>query len=360
MTVTSAPIGTTGQSLDGFAVNANVADAFRESVVITGPNVSTEIVVPTSTQPIVEYGLPVWLMGASPALAGTTQVYGGVSSYPVGVASTVVVSSVPHALVGTSQVFGGVSSFPLGVASTFAVNNPGTVSTQIISSIPFFVAQSSAPWSIIGGVQVTNTVVVSSLPSALVGTSQVFGIVSTQVISSIPFFVAQSSAPWTFNGGINVSSQSAVSSSFPIGTTSTQVVSSIPYFVAQSTFPWIMSPTASSGGGGNPTTMVCGANLNTTVIKAGKGQVYSVSISYFGSSNAYVKLCNVSTAAPSSSSPTMLLFGLQSSTTVFHSFPLGTEFATGITMYTVRTPFDNARGTTGILSSSMTVTICYE
>ena len=61
MTVTSAPIGSTGQSLDGFGVNANVPDAFRESVVLTDPTDPLAVVSIVSTQPISFYGVPVWL-----------------------------------------------------------------------------------------------------------------------------------------------------------------------------------------------------------------------------------------------------------------------------------------------------------
>lgn len=360
MSVTSAPIGSTAQSLDGFAVDAEVVSAFRESVVITGPNVSTEIVVPTSTQPIDVYGLPVWMLGTP----------------------TVNVTSTPQPA-GTTQVFGQVSSFAANVASTFAVNNPATVSTQIVSSIPFFVAQSSAPWDVRGNVGVTSfpavasTVVVSSVPHALVGTSQVFGTVSTQVVSSLPIFVSQSSAPWTMQGAVNVSSQTAVSSSFAVGTTMVNVIStvaqavnvtvvannitsSIPLIVAQSSGPWLISPYATTAGGGNMTTVVCGAGLNATVIKAGPGQIYSINVSYFGSSQAFVKLANNSTAVSVSTAATKMLIGLQSSTNIAHSFPVGSEYQTGITMYTIRTPFAAGSGTTGILASSMTVSICYE
>jgi hypothetical protein len=73
-----------------------------------------------------------------------------------------------------------------------------------------------------------------------------------------------------------------------------------------------------------------------------------------------LKFGNASTAAPVSTVPTKFLIGVHSSTTIYHAFPTGTEFSTGIVMYTIRTPFAAGSGTTGILSSSMTVSVCYE
>jgi hypothetical protein len=331
MTVTTIPVGATGQLLEGWEVNG----AVRESVTLTdpaNPDAAAEIV---SSQPIAVYGLPVWVQGTP----------------NVGIAGTVPVS--------------------------------GQTSTQIVSSIPIYVAQSSAPWTMNGGIAVTSAVtvqgtssvnVISSAPHAIVGT------VSTQIVSSLPMYVSQSSAPWSMNGGVavtntptvNVSTMpglsgttmvnvvSTVPQTFNVSVASTQIISSVPMYVAQSTAVWTVSPYATTLGGGNMTTIVCGANLNTTVIKAGPGQIYSINVSYFGSSTAYVKLCNNSTAVAPASAVTKMIIGLQSSTCVAHSFPVGSEYSTGILMYTIRTPFAAGSGTTGILASSMTVSICYE
>jgi hypothetical protein len=321
MNVTTIPVGSTGQSLEGVAVSTGV----RESVILTSPNDPDGFAEIVSSQPINFYGLPVWLQG-SPNVNVTNNPAVSVSALP------------PVVLSGTSQVF-------------------GAVSTQVVSSLPLFVAQSSAPWTMNGGVAVTNApnVNVTNVPAV-------------NITSSIPFFVAQSSSPWTVNistmpspsGTTMVNVVSTVAQAVNVTVTANNITSSIPFFVAQSSAPWVMSPIASSAGGGNVTSIVCGASLNTTVIKAGAGQIYSVNVAYFGSSNAWVKFGNASTAAPVSTVPTKLLIGMQSSTTIIQPFPMGTEFSTGIVMYTIRTPFAAGSGTTGILASSMTVSICYD
>jgi hypothetical protein len=305
MTVTSAPIGSTAQSLDGFAVDNHVVAAFREAVVLTGPDSSTQVVSPTSTQPTDAYGLPVWVEG---------------------------------------------------VATVSVAAHPPT-STQIVSSIPFHVAQSSAPWDMRGGVAVTNT------PSvALTGTSQVFGTVSTQIVSSIPFFVAQSSAPWDVRGGINISSQTAVSSSFPISTTMVNVVSSLPMFVSQSSAPWsFVEKTSTSGGLLSTTfTQLTSTNLNTTVIKAGAGQVYGAMLSNVGSTNVFIRLYAASAAANviASTAVPMMIVAATASTFANPMMDVGVAFSTGIAMIAQREPW-TASTATPIAASTTALTIFY-
>lgn len=341
MSVTSAPIGATGQSLDGFAVDANVPDAFRESVVITGPNVSTEVIVPTSTQPVSVYALPTWILGQtstfvtnqSTFVRGTSQVFGQVSTFPTGVTSTHSVNNV--------STYPNVSSFVTNQLTTTSVNVLGTASTQIVSSIPILVAQSTSPW------------VVSTAPIAITGTTMV------NITSSIPLLVTQSatSNPWVINGGINVSSQSAVSSSFPIGTTSTQVVSSVPYWVSQSSAPWVVVENASTASNLRSTSMSLIATLNTTVVKAGPGAVYGVQYSNFSSTSVFVKLANASSAVIASTAQYIYRVGLAPSTSVFAGLDIGINFSTGITMFTTRNQWDS--DLTAPLGSTCVVNILY-
>lgn len=242
MTVSSAPIGNTGQSLDGFVAPVN----FRESVVITDPNDQFGISTVVSTQPITGYAIPVWIQG-TPNFSSTvnvtsivnvsTSLSGNISSFAVnplpGTTMVNVVSTVPQTI-----TIGTVSTFPLsttqvfGTVSTFTVNQQagtsqvfGTVSTQIVSSIPLLVSQTatSNPWTVVlPGTTMVN--VVSTVPQSItIGTVSTFplGITSTQIISSIPLLVSQTatSNPWTVQGQV---------SSFPIGTTFVNVVSTVP------------------------------------------------------------------------------------------------------------------------------------
>lgn len=205
MNVTTIPVGTTGQFLEGVAVSTGV----RESVILTSPTDPNGFAEIVSTQPIGFYGLPVWLQG-TPSVS---------------------------------------------VAALPAIS--GSVSSQIVSSIPFYVSQSSAPWTMNGGIAVTNTptVNVTNVPLVTVqGTSSVnvissaahaiSGTVSTQVVSSIPFFVAQSSAPWTMNGAMAVTNSPNVNVT---NVPAVNITSSIPFFVAQSSGPWTMNLSSVAG-----------------------------------------------------------------------------------------------------------------
>lgn len=183
MTTTTIPVGSTGQLLEGLLVNG----AVRESVVLADPETADAFAKVVSSQPINFYGLPVWMQGtpsvsvaALPAITGTVSLQG--------TSSVNVVSSAPHAIVGT-------------------------VSTQIISSIPFFVAQSSAPWTMNGALAVTNSpnVNVTNVPAVT-------------ITSSIPFFVAQSSAPWSVH--TKQALQALAPTSTNISTTSAQIAGS--------------------------------------------------------------------------------------------------------------------------------------
>lgn len=308
MTVSSAPIGNTGQSLDGFVAPVN----FRESVVITDPNDQFGISTVVSTQPITGYAIPVWIQG-TPNFSSTvnvtsivnvsTSLSGSISSFAVnplpGTTMVNVVSTVPQII-----TIGTVSTFPLsttqvfGTISTFAINPQagtsqvfGTVSTQIVSSIPIIVAQSTNPWTVIlPGTTMVN--VVSTVPQSItIGTVSTFPLSTTQVfgqVSSFPigttFVNVVSTVPQNITVGqvssfavnslpgttmVNVVSTVPQSitigtvSSFPLGTTNVNIVSSIalgftptgtsfvsisssqPIIVAQSTVPWQISGTSS-------------------------------------------------------------------------------------------------------------------
>lgn len=331
MNVTTLPVGSTGQFLEGVAVSSGV----RESVILTSPLDANGFAEIVSTQPITAYGLPVWLQGTPTIVVG-----GGVLT----------AQTVPT---GTTQVF-------------------GTTSTQVVSSIPFYVSQSSAPWSMIGAIAVTN-----------VPTVNVTNIPAVNITTSIPFFVAQSSAPWTMNGGVQVTNSPNVNvtnvpavnitSSIPffvaqssgpwsvVGTTSPNIVSSIPFFVAQSSAPWSFVETVSTAGGMSATTIALAATLNTTVVKASPGQVYGILGSNVGSSNVFVRMLNASTAATAiaSTGVAVLNFGIPISTSPYNNYDAGVPFSAGITIITQQQPY-TASTSVAPTASTATITILYK
>ena len=344
MNVTTIPVGSTGQVLEGVAVSTGV----RESVILTSPSDADGFAEIVSTQPIQAYGLPVWLQGTpSVAIAGTvvvdptsTQI---VSSIPFYVSQSSSPWTMNGAVAVTSNVtIQGTSSVNVISSAPHAI--VGTVSSQIISSIPFFVAQSSAPWDMRGGINVST-----------------IGTVSTQIVSSIPFFVAQSSAPWTINGQVGVSSQPAVSSSWPLSTTMSNVVSSIPFFVAQSSAPWSFVETVSTAGGMSATTISLAATLNTTVVKASAGQLYGLLGANVGSSNVFIRVYNTSTAATTiaSTGVPLLVWGIPISTSPYNNYAAGVPFSAGITILTQQQPY-TASTSLAPTASTATVTILFK
>lgn len=383
MNVTTLPVGTTGQFLEGVAVSTGV----RESVILTSPNDANGFAEIVSSQPISMYGLPVWIQGTpSVALAGAVPISG--------TASTQIVSSIPFYVAQSSAPWtmnGGmavtnvptvnVTNVPLvtvqgtssvNVISSVAHAISGTVTTQVVSSIPFFVAQSSAPWTMNGAMAVTNSpnVNVTNVPAV-------------NITSSIPFFVAQSSAPWNFNGAmavtnspnVNVTNVPAVNitSSIPFfvaqssgpwnvqGTTTPNIVSSIPYWVAQSSAPWTFSEVATTAGGTNATTIALAASLNTTVVKASAGQVYGIFGSNIGSSNVFVRIYNISTAALTiaSSAVPLLVFGMPISTSPLVLFDMAVAFNAGISLITQQQSY-TASSSVPVTASTATITLLYK
>ena len=309
ITVTSVPVGSTGLLLEGTQVGA----AIRESVVLSDPETADGFAKVVSTQPTAEYGLPVWIQG------------------------------------------------------TPSVGISGTASTQIVSSIPFYVAQSSAPWTVNGGMAVTNvpTVNVTNVPLVTVqGTSSVnvissaphaiVGTVSTQIISSIPFFVAQSSGPWDMRGGVSVTNSPNVNVT---NVPAVNITSSVPFYVAQSSAPWFFVETVSTNAGVNSTSLVLIATLNTTVVKAGKANLYGYDVSNFASTSLFIKLANASSAVIASTAAILYRIGVAPSSNAFVSFDMGVTFSTGITMFTTRNPW--AADLTAPLGSTATVTLTY-
>ena len=320
-TVTTVPVGSTGILLEGLDVNG----AVRESVVPADPETADAFQRIVSTQPASDtYGPAVWVQGTPNVSVGALPGINIVSSIPFYVAQ---------------------SSSPWDIRGGVQVSSIGTVSTQIISSIPFFVAQSSDPWAMNGGVAVTNSpnVNVTNVPAV-------------NITSSIPFFVAQSSAPWDVRGGINVSSHAAVASTWPLNTTMVNVVSSIPFFVSQSTASWQCVETVSTSGGTNATTRCFLANLNTTVIKASAGQVYGIMGANNGSSNVYVRFYEASAAANviASTGAPRIIYGLLASSTPNVMFDVGVSFSSGITILTQQQPFT---ATTSIAPTASTAVI---
>lgn len=383
MNVTTLPVGTTGQFLEGVAVSTGV----RESVILTSPTDQNAFAEIVSSQPIPMYGLPVWLMG-NPTVSTTPQ------TVNVSVVANEITSSIPFYVSQSSSPWlmnGGiavtntptvnVTNVPLvtvqGTSSVNVISSAphaivGTVSTQVVSSIPFFVAQSSAPWLMNGALAVTNSpnVNVTNVPAV-------------NISSSIPFFVAQSSGPWLVNGSlsvtnapnVNVTNVPAVNitSSIPffvaqssspwsvVGTTTPNIVSSIPYWVAQSSAPWAFSEVASTAGGTNATTIALAANLNTTVVKASAGQVYGVFGSNVGSSNVFVRLYNISTAALTiaSSAVPLLVFGMPVSTSPLVLFDMAVAFNAGISLIAQQQPY-TASSSVAPTASTATITILYK
>jgi hypothetical protein len=229
-TFTSAPIGSTGQSLHGTSVSTSA-----------GPILFLEIVV-----------LFLEIVGiGDPSDGGAIAPVSSTTGLTVNVASTVAqavnVSVVANSITSSIPFWVSQSSAPWSVS--------GTVSTQVVSSIPFYVAQSSGPWSVAGTTNVQGTSSVN-----------VLGTVSSQVISSIPFIVSQSSGPWSVAGTTNVQGTSSVnvlgnvtvqgtSSVNVLSTASTQVISSLPFWVSQSSAPWTI------GGGINVTAAAFAATV---------------------------------------------------------------------------------------------------
>src|SRR5712691_8433816 len=191
---TSAPIGSTAQSLDGLNVSTSGGPAlFLEAVAIGDPTDGGALAPVNST-----VGLYVNVASTVAQATNVSVVANQItSSIPFYVAQ----SSGPWSVQGTTNVQG-----------TSSVNVLGTASTQIISSIPFYVAQSSAPWTV-------------------TATATIQGTSSAQIISSIPFFVAQSSAPWTVTATATVQGTSSVNVIGNItiqGTSSVNVLGAIP------------------------------------------------------------------------------------------------------------------------------------
>lgn len=386
MTVTSTPIGNTGQSLDGFAVNANVPAAFRESVVITDPTDPLGAVAVVSTQPISFYGIPVWIQG-TPNFSSTVNITStvNVTNTVTISASTQIISSIPL-IVSQSTTPWLVSTAPIALVGTSQVF--GTVSTQVVSSIPFFVSQSTSPWvvstapiAVTGTTQVfggTSTQIVSSIPLLVtqtatstpwivagttsvnvLGTASTFplGTTSTQIVSSIPFFVAQSSSPWTVIGAHSISTMTAVASTWPLNTTMVNIVSSIPLIVAQSTNPWAVNgqinvssasaqfstfPTGVASVTAIPTTQgglsavfKLGLTTASFTVKATAGKLHDMWFTNLSTSTRWLKLYNASSAAVGTTAP-YLTFGMPGTTTGANAIAgwiasaMGIQFSTAI------------------------------
>lgn len=260
MSVSSAPIGNTGQALDGFVAPTN----FREAVVITDPNDQFGVAPVVSTQPLSGYALPVWIQG-TPNFSSTVNITSTVNvTSNISVAtSTQIVSSIPLLVSPTDSTFpwvvspigttnvnivssvtlranvvasvaqtGQISSFPIGTTQVF-----GTVSTQIVSSIPIFVSQSTNPWTVVlPGTTMVN--VVSTVPQSItIGTVSTFPLSTTQVFGQVSSFAF---------GTTNVNIVSSIALGFtPTGTSFVSISSSQPIIVAQSTVPWQISGTSS-------------------------------------------------------------------------------------------------------------------
>lgn len=116
-TQTSAPIGATGQSLEGVAVNtAAGSNLFRESVVAADANDPNAYAGVVSSQPsssATPYGLVAWIAG-TPNFSST-----------------------------------------VNVTTSVNITTLAATSTQIVSSLPIWVSQSSAPWTINGSINVS-------------------------------------------------------------------------------------------------------------------------------------------------------------------------------------------------------------
>lgn len=241
MNVTTIPVGTTGISLEGVAVSTGV----RESVILTSPNDPFAFAEIVSSQPINFYGLPVWVQGQT-APTGTTQVFGQtstqiVSSIPFYVSQ----SSAPWTMNGAVAVTSNVT-----IQGTSSVNVLNTL-TANVTNVPLVTVQGTSSVNVLNAptvnvtnvplvtVQGTSSVnVISSVAHAISGT------VSTQVVSSIPFFVAQSSAPWLMNGALSVTNSPNVNVT---NVPSVNITSSIPFFVAQSSGPWTVNVSSIAG-----------------------------------------------------------------------------------------------------------------
>jgi len=348
-TQTSAPIGSTGQSLEGVAVStAAGANLFRESVVLADPNDPIGYAQVVSTQPAssaTPYGAVMYLAG-NPNISTTVNVTA--TALVTNTISTQVISSIPY--------FVAQSSAPWTMNGGVTISSVPTVSTQIVSSLPILVAQSTSPWTVGGTV---SSQIVSSLPILVSQSTSpwtVGGTVSSQIVSSLPILVAQSTSPWTIGGTVSsqitssiplivalTSTATAVISTWPLNTTQVNIVSSIPLFVAQSSAPWRETldggNLVSTAGGLTATTLVLANTLNTTVIKANQGKLYGVSLTSISSSNCFVRFYAASAAANVIASTGVPLYtlGVFASTIAktdrqTEDWVSGINFSTGITI----------------------------
>lgn len=238
VTFTSAPIGSTAQSLDGLNVSTSGGPAlFLEAVAIGDPTDGGALAPVSST------------LGLSVNVASTVA-----QAVNVSVVANQITSSIPFYVAQSSAPWD--VNATATVQGTSSVNVLGTASTQIISSIPFYVAQSSAPWTVVATatVQGTSSVNVLNVPTVNVTnvpTVTVQGTSSVNVLGAIPGTTqvnVVSSLPITIQGTSSVNVISSVVHTVTVqGTSSAQVVSSIPLIVAQSSGPWTINVSTIAG-----------------------------------------------------------------------------------------------------------------
>lgn len=397
-TFTSAPIGSTAQSLDGLNVSTAGGPAlFLEAVAIGDPTDGGALAPVSST-----LGLSVNVASTVAQAVNVSVVANQItSSIPFYVAQ----SSGPWSVQGTTNVQG-----------TSSVNLLGTASTQIISSIPFYVAQSSAPWTVVATatvqgtssvnvlnaptvnvtnvplvtVQGTSSVnvlgnitiqgtssvnvlgavpgttqvnVVSSLPITIQGTSSVNvlgsipGTTQVNVVSSLALTI-QGTSSVNILGAIPSTSFVSISSTVPlnvVGTSSVNILGTVPITGTSFAFN---TPTASTAGGLTRTLKTSLADTNSTVAKASAGMVYSYSVGNAGSTWVWLKLMDSPTAIPVTSATFIAKIGVPASTQVSQEFAYGLAFSTGI--YVALTGKPDNQDNTAVTASTCVINLFWK
>jgi hypothetical protein len=341
-TFTSAPIGSTAQSLDGLNVSTAGGPAlFLEAVAIGDPTDGGALAPVSST-----VGLSVNVASTVAQAVNVSVVANQItSSIPFYVAQ----SSGPWSVQGTTNIQG-----------TSSVSVLGTASTQIISSIPFYVAQSSAPWTVVATatVQGTSSVNVLNVPTVNVTNVPLVTVQGTSSVNVLGNITIQGTSSVNVLGAIPSTSFVSISSTIPlnvVGTSSVNILGTVPITGTSFVFN---TPTASTAGGLTRTLKTSLADTNSTVAKASAGMVYSYSVGNAGSTWVWLKLMDSPTAIPVTSATFIAKIGVPASTQVSQEFAYGLAFSTGI--YVALTGKPDNQDNTAVTASTCVINLFWK
>lgn len=371
-TQTSAPIGSTGQSLEGVAVNTGAgSNLFRESVVVTDPMDPNAYGAVVSTQPgssATPYGPIVWLAG-SPNISSTVNI-----STTVNVSTTVntttgpiqITSSIPLIVAQSSAAWITTPAADVGVSSSLVTSSQTAGPFPVNAGYPTIGIQFSSSWTgnitlertIDGanwenapasmGNDVVTTVASNGIYVFPVGAAQQVrwrtessftGFASWSAFKSLGMqvirFAAQLPSGSNNIGSVNITGTTRVNivSSIPLnvsfagtsqvfGSVSTQVVSSIPIIVAQTSGSWLVNgavavtnvPTVNVTNvplvtvQGTSSVNVLGLIPGTTFVSVSSTNVHTVTVQGTSSVNVLTAIPGTSFVSISSSVPLNVSF----------------------------------------------------